>query len=83
MPVLAINGELDLQVPHEANLQGIEQALRDGGNGDVTVRSFPGLNHLFQTATTGLPTEYASIEETVSPEVLESMTAWILERFGN
>ncbi|NIP92258.1 MAG: alpha/beta hydrolase, partial [Akkermansiaceae bacterium] len=55
-----INGELDLQVPHEANLQGIEQALRDGGNGDVTVRSFPGLNHLFQTATTGLPTEYAS-----------------------
>jgi uncharacterized protein len=82
VPVLAINGELDLQVPYQANLAGIEKALSEAGNPDVTVRSFPRLNHLFQTATTGHPNEYAAIEETVAPEVLEAMTAWILERFG-
>jgi pimeloyl-ACP methyl ester carboxylesterase len=82
IPVLAVNGELDLQVPHEANLAGIKRALTEGGNTDVTVRAFPGLNHLFQTATTGHPNEYTSIEETVAPVVLETMTEWILGRFG-
>ncbi|HQG47057.1 MAG TPA: alpha/beta fold hydrolase, partial [bacterium] len=54
-PVLAINGALDLQVPPRENLQAIERALQAGGNRDYTVRLFPGLNHLFQNATTGAP----------------------------
>ena len=37
VPVLAINGELDLQVPPRQNLPVIERALREGGNSDVTV----------------------------------------------
>ena len=49
-PVLAINGEKDLQVPPEENLRAIEDALKAGGNKDYTVKELPGLNHLFQTA---------------------------------
>jgi fermentation-respiration switch protein FrsA (DUF1100 family) len=76
-PVLAINGSLDMQVPAKQNLPAIEQALREGKNPDVTVKELPGLNHLFQTATTGGGDEYARIEETMSPVALETMAKWI------
>ena len=38
----------------------------------------PGLNHLFQDATTGSPTEYGQIEETLSPVALKTMGDWIV-----
>ena len=50
VPVLALNGALDTQVPADAHLRGIEQALTAGGNQDVTTVKLKGLNHLFQTA---------------------------------
>lgn len=81
VPVLALNGELDLQVSPE-NLTAIDEALKAGGNPDVTARLLPGLNHLFQHATTGNPMEYRQIEETMSPEVLEIISSWIAERFA-
>jgi len=77
-PVLAINGELDLQVPPEENLLAIEKALIFGGNSNYEIKKFPGLNHLFQTAKTGSPTEYSKIEETIAPVALETISAWIL-----
>jgi len=76
-PVLALNGSKDVQVPPGQNLPEIERALKAGGNRDVTVRELPGLNHLFQTCTTGAPTEYAAIDETFAPAALESLTTWI------
>jgi len=79
-PVLAINGEKDLQVPPKENLSAIEEALIAGGNKNFAVKELPGLNHLFQTAQTGLPAEYAKIEETISPEVLKIISDWILEQ---
>ena len=82
VPVLALNGTLDLQVLHDQNLPEIEAALREAGNPDVTIRSFEGLNHLFQHARTGHLAEYARIEETVAPIVLETIRDWILARFG-
>ena len=82
VPVLALNGDLDLQVDADQNMPEIARALLEGGNGDVTVRRFPGMNHLFQTAQTGAPTEYSAIEETMSPIVLEVISDWILDRFG-
>ena len=80
VPVLALNGSLDLQVDAKQNLPAIEKALKDGGNKDVTLQELPGLNHLFQTATTGSPTEYATIEETMSPTAMKMMSDWILAR---
>jgi pimeloyl-ACP methyl ester carboxylesterase len=79
-PVLAIGGELDLQVPAKENLTAIEQALKAGGNNHVTIKILPKLNHLFQTATTGSPSEYGKIEETISPVALKYIGDWILEQ---
>jgi fermentation-respiration switch protein FrsA (DUF1100 family) len=78
-PVLAIIGEKDLQVPPEENLRAIDDALKAGGNKDYKVKEMPGLNHLFQTAQTGSPSEYSTIEETISPAAQELIGNWILE----
>jgi len=75
-PVLAIDGEKDLQVPPE-NLIAIKTALEKGGNKNVTAKLFPNLNHLFQDCKTGLPGEYSEIEETFSPAALDEITKWI------
>jgi uncharacterized protein len=80
VPVLALNGELDLQVAVKENLDLIGAGLKAGGNEDVTLKAFPKLNHLFQTTQTGLPSEYGQIEETMSPEVLKTVSDWILRR---
>ena len=79
-PVLAINGEKDLQVPPKENLKAIEEALIAGGNRNFIIKELPGLNHLFQSAATGSPDEYARIEETISPVALELISDWILEQ---
>jgi len=76
-PVLAINGDKDLQVPANVNLPAIEKALKKGGNKKGTIKELPGLNHLFQECKTGLPTEYGEIEQTVSPVALDVMASWI------
>jgi pimeloyl-ACP methyl ester carboxylesterase len=78
-PVLALNGELDLQVDPEQNLPAIERALREGGNKRITIRRLPNLNHLFQKARTGLITEYTEIEETFNPNALEAIRKWLDE----
>lgn len=78
-PVLAIIGELDLQVPPKENLPVIEKALKKGGNKNYTVKELSGLNHLFQTAETGSPLEYGKIEETMSPFALDTVTDWLNE----
>lgn len=80
--VLALGGDRDFQVPAAANLQAIEAALRQAGDRDVTVRLLPGLNHLFQHATTGGMEEYGAITETLAPEALDIVTHWIVDRFA-
>ena len=79
-PVLAINGSLDKQVLPSQNLPAIRKALADAGNQHAEVDELPGLNHLFQTAKTGSPTEYSTIEETMSPVALDKMATWILKQ---
>jgi pimeloyl-ACP methyl ester carboxylesterase len=76
-PVLAINGEKDLQVPPKENLEAIKKALTKGGNKKVTTKEFPNLNHLFQECKTGSPDEYATIEQTFSPTALTEILNWI------
>ena len=76
-PVLALNGEKDMQVPSKVNIPAIEKALIKGGNKKSTCKVMPGLNHLFQECTTGLPKEYVEIEQTIAPIALETITNWI------
>jgi fermentation-respiration switch protein FrsA (DUF1100 family) len=78
-PVLALNGERDLQVLPKENLSKIKNALEDGGNKDFQTTEWPGLNHLFQHAPTGSPTEYGAIEETMAPEALNAISDWVLK----
>lgn len=80
VPVLALNGEHDLQVAWKENLDLIAAGLKAGRNGDVTTKAFPKLNHLFQTSPTGLLSEYSQIEETMSPDVLKTVSDWILTK---
>jgi uncharacterized protein len=79
-PVLAINGEKDLQVPPKVNLNAIEKYLEEGGNNDFVIKELPNLNHLFQECTTGSPNEYAEIEQTFSPSALLEISNWILKQ---
>ncbi len=77
MPVLALDGDKDVQVVSKQNLPAIREALK--ANRDATVVEMPGLNHLFQTATTGGPAEYAQIEETTAPAALNLMVDWVVK----
>ena len=78
-PVLALNGQRDLQVAWQENLEGIRAGLAAGGNTKITTVPLPELNHLFQHCTTGAIAEYGIIEETMSPEVLARVATWILQ----
>jgi uncharacterized protein len=79
-PVLAVTGGKDLQVPPKENLAAIAAALAEAGSSQVRLVELPGLNHLLQTAQTGLPTEYGRIEETIAPKALATIADWILKQ---
>lgn len=76
-PVLAVNGEKDLQVAPKENLDAIRKALVKGGNKKVTIKELPNLNHLFQECQSGSPEEYAKIEQTLSPIAMSEILQWI------
>ncbi len=73
-PVLALNGNKDTQVDCDTNVSALEKGLTASSH---TVRAIDGLNHLFQHCTTGSVIEYQQIEETISPEVIDTVVAWI------
>lgn len=79
--LLALNGEKDMQVEAEANLKAIKEASKSENGRRITIMQYPGLNHLFQHCQTGMVNEYARIEETISPEVLNDITTWINSLF--
>ena len=79
-PVLALNGDKDLQVSADVNLEAIKKAVVKGGNKNVTIKKIPNLNHLFQESVTGSIEEYGTIEQTFSPIALEEISSWVLKQ---
>lgn len=77
VPMLAVFGGKDLQVPADENAAAVSRLKPDG---DVVV--LPGLNHLFQPADTGLMAEYGQIETTLDPSVIETVVDWVAVRAG-
>lgn len=77
-PVLALNGDKDLQVDAEQNLRVIETILEKSNNDLNLTQELKGLNHLFQESETGLPSEYGKLDETFSPKALKIIKDWIL-----
>ena len=75
-PVLALNGTKDTQVDCTANTTQLEKCLT---NCKHTIKKIDDANHLFQHCTTGSIVEYQQIEETIAPDVLETITKWINE----
>ncbi len=78
IPVLALDGSRDLQVPADADLAAIDAALKSAGNANYRIMKMQGLNHLFQHAGTGLPEEYGKITETFAPEALQAIRDFVL-----
>ncbi len=78
-PVLAINGDKDVQVAADENLPVIKAALESAGNKNIRIEKLANINHLMQSSKTGQPNEYSTIEETISPTVLQLLTSWIKE----
>lgn len=76
-PVLAINGDKDIQINAFKNIPAIERGLIAGDNFNYKIYIYEGLNHLFQTANTGSPDEYMYINETISPIVLKDILRFI------
>jgi len=79
-PVLALNGEKDVQVPSQENLTAISNALKKGGNKNITIKELPNLNHFFQECKTCSLSEYATIDQTFSPIALTEISNWILKQ---
>lgn len=82
VPVLAIYGSLDVQVPASQSVGPLREALTAAGNHDFSIVTFQGLNHLMQPAITGSPSEYGTIATTMDPIVLQTIRDWIVGRFG-
>lgn len=77
VPVLALNGTKDVQVPAAENLRAIQSAIGASGQRDITVIALPELNHFFQHAGNGTMSEYLLIEETFAPEAIRAITDWL------
>lgn len=80
VPVLALNGAKDAQVPASSNSPALSAALSAGGNTNFMVAVLPGLNHQFQTCGTCQPAEYGELEETFAPAALQIMGDWIVRQ---
>lgn len=78
-PALLLNGSKDVQVIASQNLPAYQKLIDENGKTNLTLQEFPALNHLFQHCETGAPAEYATIEETISEEVLERLTQFVKE----
>lgn len=76
-PVLALNGSKDVQVLPDENLAALKSGLTNSSS--VAIEKLDGLNHLFQKANTGLPTEYEEISETLDPIFFQALDKWLLQ----
>ncbi len=74
-PVMALNGCKDCQVVASQSVSALRRTLPP--NKQNLIKQYDSLNHLFQHCQTGLPTEYGTIEETFSEEVIRDIIIWV------
>jgi pimeloyl-ACP methyl ester carboxylesterase len=77
VPLLAILGGLDLQVPAVQNAPAFDRLFQGERRRLLTLQLVPGVNHMLQTATRGTMEEYMRIEETIAPAVLRHVIEWL------
>lgn len=76
-PTLVLIGDKDFQVPYHQNMPIYEKAFKEAKNSNANMMKIKSANHLFQICEKGSMDEYASIEESISPKVLEIISNWI------
>jgi len=77
--VLALDGDRDVQVISKSNLKGIHDGLAKSRSKKFDTIELKGLNHLFQDCKTCTVQEYEQLEETMSPNALLTLSAWMDE----
>ncbi len=77
MPVLAVFGGKDVQVPADQNSAALDVALKMAKNKDYKIITLPDANHLFQTAVTGALTEYASLKPDFTADFIPTLIEWL------
>ena len=76
VPVLALFGGKDTQVPVRKNRRPMENALQQAGV-SYRVETFENANHLFQKATTGEVNEYGRLGNQFVDGFIATITSWI------
>jgi fermentation-respiration switch protein FrsA (DUF1100 family) len=80
VPILAIFGEKDMQVPPDLNVPALKKAVEVSGNKDVAIKIFPDANHLFQKAGNGQATEYPTLKKEFVDGFLDLIVDWVKEK---
>lgn len=80
VPVLVVHGATDLQVPAEDAVR-LAAALRAAGNADVTLRVFPGVNHVLLTDPSGDWRRYVAVPSLVAPAAVRgAISDWLVRQ---
>ena len=83
VPVIALYGELDTQVPAAANATAMSEAITDSSVPSHTIVTIFSANHLFQEAVTGSVNEYARLKREFAPDFVAILTEWLTEHLGS
>ena len=83
IPVLALYGGKDLNVPAAKNVAALTQELREAGNRDYTIKVFPDANHDGLEATSAvLDGEQVRYLQRFVPGYLDTQLKWVLSHFA-
>ncbi len=77
IPVLALNGDKDIMVTPEENLNNIEQQLIKAGNKHFKTVLLPNHNHMFQHCKECSQQEMGQLPEAISEETLKTIIDWL------
>jgi pimeloyl-ACP methyl ester carboxylesterase len=80
LPFLIINGTKDIQVPAMSNQESFRNNLTKAALEKSTFHLLEGANHLFQHCNNCDLNEYASLEQSLDPQLMQWVKAWILEQ---
>lgn len=76
-PVLLVLGGKDVQVDAETSRRAAEASMPPSMMGRSRTVVLPTVNHMLQTSRTGTLREYVLIDETIAPEVFETLANWL------
>ena len=82
VPVIALYGELDVQVPAAINSTAMSEAIAESNVPTHTIATIFSANHLFQEAVTGSVDEYRRLKREFVPDFVAILTEWLTDVIG-